>query len=86
MLGHEDSLAYEPWVEFDEDLCVDATVSIGVQVNGKARGQITIPADADQDLAVSAAKEVDRVMAQLDGKDIKKVIYVPGRILNLIAK
>lgn len=86
MLGHEESLAYAPWVEFDEDLCVDETVSMGVQVNGKARGEITIPADADQDVAVAAAREVDRVKAQLEGKEIKKVIYVPGRILNLIAK
>ena len=86
MLGHEKSLAYEPWVEFDEELCIDDTVSIGVQVNGKARGEITIPADADQDVAVAAAKEVDRVQSQIEGKDIKKIIYVPGRILNLIAK
>lgn len=86
MLGHEQSLAYEPWVEYDEDLCVDKTISIGVQVNGKARGEITIPADADQDVALAAAREVDRVKAQIEGKDIKKVIYVPGRILNLIAK
>jgi leucyl-tRNA synthetase len=86
MLGHKDSLAYEPWVQFDEDLCVDDTVSIGVQVNGKARGEITIAADADQDVAVAAAKEIDRVKTQIEGKDIKKIIYVPGRILNLIAK
>ena len=86
MLGHEESLAYHPWVEYDEELCVDDTITMGVQVNGKARGEITIPKDADQDTAMAAAKEVDRVMAQLEGKDIKKVIYVPGRILNIVAK
>lgn len=86
MLGNKESLAYHPWVEYDEELCVDDTVTIGVQVNGKSRGQITIAKDADQEAAVDAAKEVDRVSAQLDGKDVKKVIYVPGRILNLIAK
>lgn len=86
MLGNEKSLAYEPWVEYDEELCVDDTITMGVQVNGKARGEITIPKDADEDTAMSAAKEVDRVKSQLDGKDIKKVIYVPGRILNIVAK
>mmetsp|Transcript_21492 Transcript_21492/g.50897 ORF Transcript_21492/g.50897 Transcript_21492/m.50897 type:complete len:892 (+) Transcript_21492:147-2822(+) len=85
ILGHEDTLAYAPWVEYDEALCVDNEVSIGVQVNGKMRGQITISADADEDAAVSAAKEMDRVQAQIDGKTVRKIIYVPGRILNIIA-
>jgi len=86
ILGHDDTLAYHPWVEHDEALCVDNEITMGVQVNGKSRGQITIPADADQETAMSAAKDVDRVQSQLDGKDIKKIIFVPGRILNIIAK
>jgi len=86
MLGHEESLAYHPWVEFDEALCVDDEISIGVQVNGKARGEITIPADADQDTAMAAAQEVDKIQNQLEDKNIVKVIYVQGRILNIIAK
>lgn len=86
ILGNEDSLAYEPWVVYDEELCVDDEITMGVQVNGKARGQITIPADADEDTAMAAARAVDKVQAQIDGKDIKKVIYVQGRILNIIAK
>merc|ERR1712008_578046 len=65
ILGHDKSLAYEPWVEYDEELCVDDEITMGVQVNGKARGQITIPADADEDTAMAAA-EVDRVQAQID--------------------
>jgi leucyl-tRNA synthetase len=59
---------------------------MGVQVNGKARGEITIPADADEDTAMRAAKDVEKVRNQIEGKEIKKVIYVPGRILNIIAK
>ena len=86
ILGHDDSLAYAPWVKFDEALCVDDEVTMGVQVNGKARGQITVPADADEDTAVAAAKDLDKIQSQLDGKEIKKIIYVPGRILNIIAK
>jgi leucyl-tRNA synthetase len=86
MLGNEGSLAYHPWVEFTEELCIDDTVTMGVQVNGKARGEITITKDADQETAVAAAKEVERITSHIEGKEIKKIIYVPGRILNFIAK
>ena len=86
MLGHKESLAYAPWVKYDEELCVDDTITMGVQVNGKARGEITIAKDADEDTAVAAARDVEKVMNQIEGKDIKKIIYVPGRILNIIAK
>lgn len=86
LLGNEGSLAFAPWVEYDESLCVDDTVTMGVQVNGKARGEITIAVDADQDTAMSEALEQSRVKGQVEGKDIKKIIYVPGRILNIIAK
>eukprot|EP00536_Pseudo-nitzschia_multiseries_P008345 jgi/Psemu1/296884/fgenesh1_pm.210_\ len=85
ILGHEESLAYAPWVEYDEALCIDNEVSIGVQVNGKMRGQITIAVDADEDTAVSLAKEMGKVKSQLDGKTVRKIIYVQGRILNIIA-
>jgi len=86
ILGHDDSLAYHPWVKYEEELCLDDEISMGVQVNGKSRGEITIPTDADEETALSVALDVDRVQKQLEGKDIKKIIYVPGRILNIIAK
>ncbi len=86
LLGHDGTLAYHPWVEYDEALCVDNTVKMGVQVNGKKRGEIEIPKDADQDGAMAEAMKVQSVSNQLDGKDVKKVIYVPGRILNIVAK
>ena len=86
LLGNSDTLAYHPWVEYDEALCVDNTVTMGVQVNGKKRGEIEIAVDADQDTAMEEAKKDTRVLNQLDGKDIKKIIYVPGRILNIVAK
>lgn len=86
LLGNTKSIAYQSWVEYDEALCVDNTVTMGVQVNGKVRGEIEIPKDADQDTAMEAAMKQDRVVAQLDGKDVKKIIFVPGRILNIVAK
>lgn len=84
LLGHEESLAYHPWVEYDETLCVDDTVRIGVQVNGKTRGEIEIPKDANQDEAMAEAMKVQSVFNQVDGKDMKKIIFVQGRILNII--
>lgn len=86
MLGHEESLAYHPWVEYDEELCIDDQVTIGVQVNGKTRGDITIAADAEEADAVAAARDVPKVEAWIEGKEIKKIIYVKGRILNIVAK
>jgi len=86
LLGHEDTLAFEPWVVFDEELCIDTTVKMGVQVNGKVRGQIEIDKNADQEIAMAEAMKESRVEAQLEGKEIKKIIYVPGRILNIVAK
>mmetsp|Transcript_4517 Transcript_4517/g.6423 ORF Transcript_4517/g.6423 Transcript_4517/m.6423 type:complete len:894 (-) Transcript_4517:79-2760(-) len=86
LLGHEESLTYHPWVEYDEALTVDSTIKMGVQVNGKVRGEIEIAKDADQDTAMELAMAQERVAAQTEGKDIKKVIFVPGRILNIVAK
>jgi leucyl-tRNA synthetase len=86
MLGFDGSLAYKPWVEYDESLCVDDTIKMGVQVNGKVRGEIEISKDADQDTAMAEAMKQSRVEAQLEGKEIKKIIFVPGRILNIVAK
>lgn len=84
LLGHEKSLAYHPWVEYDEALCVDDTVRMGVQVNGKKRGEIEIYKDVDQEGAMAEAMKVQSVFNQVDGKDVKKIIFVQGRILNII--
>jgi leucyl-tRNA synthetase len=86
MLGNSESLAYQQWVTYDESLCVDDKISMGVQVNGKTRGDIRIAKDADQDTAMELARDVVTVRNQIDGKTIQKVIYVPGRILNILAK
>jgi leucyl-tRNA synthetase len=86
-LGNGETLAYEPWVEYDEALCVETTVVMGVQVNGKVRGEISIAKDEeDEKVAMGLAMAVEKIKLLLDGKDVKKVIYRPGRILNIIAK
>lgn len=84
--GHEESLTYEAWPALDESLLVESTVQLPVQVNGKMRGTVEVAADVDEGGAVAAARELATVAKQLDGKDVVKVIFRAGRILNLIAK
>lgn len=78
------TLAYESWPHADESLLVEDSVSLPVQVNGKMRGTVMVAVDVDQDGAVSAAKELGAVSKQIDGKEVKKVIFVPGKILNIV--
>jgi leucyl-tRNA synthetase len=83
-LGHADSLAYEPWPEADPALVRDDVIEIAVQVNGKLRGTVTLPVDAEEPAAREAALAEARVRDSLSGKTVKKVIYVKGKILNFI--
>jgi leucyl-tRNA synthetase len=86
VLGHSDSLASHAWVEWDEAKCVDATVTMAVQVNGKVRAKISLAPDAAEDAAKELAFAEEGVQKFTEGKDVKKVIYVPGKILNIVAK
>eukprot|EP00958_Prasinococcus_capsulatus_P001582 scaffold140_cov565-Prasinococcus_capsulatus_cf.AAC.20 len=83
-MGHTESLTYEPWPQVDETVLVEDSITIGVQVNGKVRGQIEIPKDADKETAIMAAKAVENVNKFLEGKEVKKEIWVPGKILNIV--
>ncbi|MBR4346352.1 MAG: leucine--tRNA ligase [Oscillospiraceae bacterium] len=79
-------LSEQKWAEFDESKCVDSTVEIAVQVNGKIKARIDIPADSDSEQAIAAAKANADVAAAVDGKSIIKEIYVKGRLVNIVAK
>jgi|CZKU01.1.fsa_nt_gi leucyl-tRNA synthetase len=83
-LGHARSLARAPWPSFDPALVKEDVVEMGVQVNGKLRGTITLAIDADEATAREAALAEPRVMAHVEGKAIKKFIYVKAKIVNLI--
>ncbi|HEX2952293.1 MAG TPA: class I tRNA ligase family protein, partial [Armatimonadota bacterium] len=85
-LGHTESLTYEPWPVWEESLTQEAMIPMAVQVNGKVRAQIQVPADADKDAILAIAKENERVQALLAGKTMVKEIVVPGRIVNLVVK
>ena len=85
-LGHNDTIAYEPWPVYDENELVVDTIEIAVQINGKVRGKINVGVDEDQDSAIAKAKANPDVAAAIEGKNIVKEIYVKGRIVNIVAK
>jgi leucyl-tRNA synthetase len=86
LLGHQQTLSYEPWPTFDEALTLDATIEVPVQILGKVRGKIVVPADADQQLIEQTAKSDERIAALLEGKQIVKTIVVPGRLVNFVTR
>ena len=85
LLGHSESLAYEPWPTFDESKIAEAEVEVPVQINGKVRARVRVPAEADNDTIEAAAKQNDVIAGNLEGKTIRKVIVVPGRLVNIVA-
>ena len=76
----------QPWPEYDESKCVDKTIEIAVQVCGKIRCRLEVAADIDAESAIAAAKAETKVAAELSGKQIIKEIYVPGKLVNIVAK
>ncbi len=85
-LGGTTSVAEVPWPRFDPVCLVEASATVAVQVMGKVRGTLELPVDAQEAEAVARARQLERVAAALEGKRIIKTIYVPGRILNFVAK
>ncbi|MDT7706035.1 MAG: leucyl-tRNA synthetase, partial [Pseudonocardiales bacterium] len=83
-LGHEGSLAHGPFPVADEQYLVADTVEYPIQVNGKVRSRITVAADADQDAVKAAVLADEKVVAALDGKEPRKLIVVPGRLVNVV--
>ena len=86
LLGHEETIAYEPWPAYDETKLEESTIEIGVQVNGKLRGTISIEKDMDKDKVLKIAKENENVLNHIKGKTIVKEIVVPNKIVNIVVK
>ncbi len=84
--GGKGLLSLAPWPEYDEEKTKDASVELAVQINGKVRGTVTVPADADKDALLAAAKAEERIAAALEGKTVVKEIVVPGKIVNLVVR
>lgn len=83
-LDHETSIHISDWPHYDAQYLVSDTVTIAVQVNGKVRGEIAAAADATEEHIIEAAKAHDKVAGYLAGKDIKKTIYVPGKLVSFV--
>jgi len=86
MLGMGYSVHQQAWPSFDPELARNETVEIAVQVNGKVRDKLVLAPDATQDDAMSAALMSERVNEHVGGREPARVIYVPGRLLNIIVK
>ena len=84
LLGKTGSVALAPWPTYDEALCIDDVVELPVQVNGKIRGKVTVGREAAEDIVRDAALGDENVQKFIAGKAVRKVVYVPGRILNFI--
>ena len=85
--GYGEMLAKDAkWPSFDEAKCVDSTVEIVVQINGKIRARLSVPTDIESDEAIALAKKDEGIAAALEGKNIIKEIYVKGKLVNIVAK
>lgn len=84
--GHEETITYESFPEFDEKYLVDDEIEVPVQINGKVKARVMVPADADQATVVGVAKSDERIAELTAGKNVVKEIYVPGRMVNLVVK
>ena len=86
VLGHSETITFEPFPEFDEQWLVDDTVEVPVQINGKVKARIDVATDATKDDLEAAALADDRVADLVAGKNVVKVIAIPGRMVNLVVK
>jgi leucyl-tRNA synthetase len=88
LLGHDTTIAYEPWPTYSEEKCKDAEVTIAVQVNGKMRGTVVMDADLDNDTVVANVLANEKIAAflQKQGGNIVKTIVVKNKLVNLIVK
>jgi leucyl-tRNA synthetase len=84
LLGHEKTLTFEPWPTFEPALLKDDEIEIPVQINGKLRGRVVVAADADRALIERTAQADPKIGELLVGKSVKKVVVVPGKLVNFV--
>jgi len=84
--GGEGLLVDQPWLTWDPAVALEASVTLGIQINGKRRGEVTVPQDAAEDQVREAALAVENVARHLAGKTLVKVIVVPGRLVNVVIR
>jgi leucyl-tRNA synthetase len=86
ILGHSDSLAYEPWPEYDRELIKEKEIELAVQVNGKIKDRIVVAAETEEEQIKQRALGSEKVIAAMAGKDPKKIIVVKPRIVSIITQ
>jgi leucyl-tRNA synthetase len=82
--GGSDSIHCQPWPEWDEAMVVEEIMTLIVQVNGRVRDRITVPIGIDEVAARELALQTEAVQRQIEGRQIARVIYVPGRLVNVV--
>ncbi|MDO8591683.1 MAG: leucine--tRNA ligase [bacterium] len=82
--GYEDSVHVDHWPAWDEDLIKEQLITLAVQINGKVRAEVLVDIDITEEAAIETAKNDDKVAKILEGKKIKKTVYVPGRLVSLV--
>jgi leucyl-tRNA synthetase len=85
-IGREESVHLQPWPEWDKEVAAEETITLIVQVNGRVRDRIEVPAGIDDAEAERLARESESVQRHTEGQEIVKVIVVPGRLVNIVAK
>ena len=85
-LGEHSNLLRTPWPKYESELAKEEEIEIPVQVNGKVRSRVRVPADADQALVEQRAFADEKIKAAIAGKKVVKIIYVPGKLLNLVVQ
>ncbi|WP_303805006.1 leucine--tRNA ligase [Ruminococcus flavefaciens] len=86
IMGHNDTIAFEQWPVYDDELCKEDTIEIVVQINGKVKAKMNIAVDADKDSVMEMTMSDEKVKESIDGKTIVKQIYVPNKLVNIVAK
>lgn len=84
-IGHTESVHLQSWPTYDEEALVLDEIEIAVQVNGKVRGRVKVPADADRQAIEEQVLQQEKIQPYLQGKEIRKVIVVPGKLVNIVA-
>ncbi len=83
-LGHKESISRESWPTYDPALCVDEEVELVIQVNGKLRDRVRVPVDITEENAKARALMSDKIKPWIEGKKIEKVVFVKGRLVNIV--
>ena len=85
-LGNADSVFNSPWPDFDKEMIVDSSMIIAIQVNGKLRGSVEVSVDLSKEEILANCRDVENVQKFIEGMDIIKEIYIPQKIVNIVAK